>query len=287
MIKDLLLLMRPRHWVKNIFIFLPLFFSGHPLENLNAHIWILFIVFCLTASSIYVINDIFDIEKDRLHPEKKNRPLASGKINRTTAWTLFAILTGIVLATCILLLPESRHYVMGYFVLNILYSFKLKHISILDISCISLGFVFRVLAGGKEAGILVSHWMIILVFLLTISMVFAKRRDDFAVGVDQNLLRKSNSGYSIVFLDIATSISFSITLIAYIAFSVDPGTMERLGSSHVYFSSFFVFLGIMRYIQISVIDRKAGSPVDVLLKDSFLQFTVLGWALTILYLVYG
>lgn len=285
--KSILRLVRPKHWAKNVFVFFPLLFSGTIFDSFTWDLLLLFAAFCLAASAIYVINDLVDVEKDRLHPEKRFRPIASGEISPNQARGIFLGILVLLVGIGFFLRFEAVIYVLAYFILNLCYSFYLKNLSILDVTSISLGFVFRVLAGGEEVGVEVTSWMVILVFLLTISLAFSKRRDDFQVGVDHTQLRKSNLGYSLAFLDIAKSISFSITLVAYILYSVDPDTIRRMGSDNLYFTSFFVFLGIMRYIQISVVDKNAGSPVKVLYKDRFIQLTILFWILTIGYILYG
>ncbi len=284
---SILILIRPKHWAKNVFVFFPVLFSGAIGNYFSFDIILVFLGYCVAASAIYVINDWVDVEKDRLHPEKKNRPIASGKISKSAALILFFLLCSALIGIGFLIEFKAFIYVLLYFVLNLAYSFYLKNFSILDVSCISLGFVFRVLAGGAQADLAVTNWMVILVFLLTISLAFAKRRDDFEVGIDHTLLRKSNLGYSLAFLDIAKSISFSITLVAYILYSIDPVTTKKIGSENLYLTSFFVFLGVMRYIQISVVDKNAGSPVKVLYKDKFIQLTLIGWALLLGYLLYG
>lgn len=285
-IKNILALIRVKHWLKNGFVFLPIFFAGKVNLVLSTNLIFVFISFCLAASSIYILNDILDIDEDKIHPEKRNRPIANGVITVKLAWALFVLMSLLFLAS-LFLLKYSAIYLLCYFALNILYSFLLKNISIVDVSCISIGFVLRVLAGGVEAQVFVSNWMIIMVFLLTISMAFAKRRDDLVIDVQKNSIRKSLSGYSIAFLDIAKSISFSITLISYVLYSISTEVIARIGSDKLYFTSLFVFIGIMRYIQITVVDKDSGSPTDVLWRDRFLQITLLLWGLTFLFILYG
>ena len=285
-IHNFFLLLRIKHWMKNAFVFLPVFFAGKIGLVLSTNVAFVFFSFCLAASSIYILNDIIDVEEDRSHPLKRFRPIASGYFSKKTAIVILAILTIIFLAS-LTFIEHAQWYVLGYFLLNILYSFILKKVSIMDVSCISIGFVLRVIAGGEEAQVFVSNWMIIMVFLLTISLAFAKRRDDLVIDVQKNALRKSISGYSIVFLDIAKSISFSITLISYVLYSISPEVIARIGSDKLYFTSLFVFLGIMRYIQITVVDKESGSPTDALWRDRFLQITILLWGLTFLFILYG
>lgn len=286
MFRSIIKLIRVKHWMKNMFVFLPMFFAGAFSLIFQSEVILLFVSFCLAASSIYILNDIVDVENDRLHPKKRKRPIASGEIPIKTAYVILGVFfLGFV--STLLFLGSSAWFVLGYFVMNILYSFYLKNISLVDVSCISLGFVLRVMAGGSEAGIYVSHWMIILIFLLTIALAFAKRRDDLVIDDNRTVFRKSSKGYSLAFLDIAKAISFSITLISYILYSISPETVASLGTDKMYITSLFVFLGIMRYLQITIIDRNSGSPVEVLLNDRFLQINILIWFGIMAYFIYG
>ncbi|MDD3877685.1 MAG: UbiA prenyltransferase family protein [Bacteroidales bacterium] len=286
-LSNLILLIRVKHWIKNAAVLLPLFFAGGILNVFQtsgfAELIKLFFAFCLASSSIYIINDIVDVEKDKLHPEKCKRPIASGFFSIKSAIVIFLIL----FAFLIVLLTQmnaSLYFVAGYFFLNVLYSFKLKQIAIVDVACISMGFVLRILAGGVAADVFVSQWMVIIVFLLTISIAFSKRRDDLILNKD---LRASLSGYNLQFIDIAKSISFSITLISYIMYSISNEVQERIGSDKLYITSLFVFLGIMRYLQISIVEEKSGSPVKILTRDLFLQIIILLWILTFTLIIYG
>ena len=282
-------LIRIHHWIKNVSIFLPIFFAGKALEITSDHriyeLFILFISFCITSSIIYVINDIVDEEKDKLHPVKCKRPIANGFFSKKNGLLIVIIL---VLIDFLLLfnLGSSKWFVIGYFVLNILYSFKLKNIAIVDVTCISLGFLLRILAGGEAGNIIVSHWMIIIVFLLSISIAFAKRRDDIVIKKGGEILRNSQFGYTLEFIDVAKSISFSVTLVCYILYSVSEEVVERIGSNYVYTTSLFVFLGIIRYLQISIVSQNAGSPIKVLTKDLFIQLVLVSWAVLFSVLIY-
>ncbi len=285
-IKQFFALIRVKHWVKNFFIFLPLIFSGDLASLGHYQIYALFVSFCLAASSIYIINDIMDVDHDKAHPQKKQRPIASGFFSVTTAFVMFLGML-LLLTTSFFFIGEAFYFVLGYFIMNILYSFKLKQIAIIDVTCISAGFVLRIMAGSVAAGVYLSHWMIIMVFLLTISIAFAKRRDDFMVALSEEANRKSMVGYTIQFLDIAKGISFSVTLVAYIFFTISIEVMERFNSDKLYITSLFVFLGIMRYLQNAIVDKNSGSPVKLLFKDRFLQIILLAWFLTFIFIIYG
>lgn len=283
-------LIRIHHWIKNLAVFLPVFFAGEILHVIHDdrlfQLMILFFSFCLTSSIIYVINDAVDIEKDKIHPTKNNRPLASGYFSVNQA-IMFIALILIVDILLLLQLGDSKWFVISYFVLNVAYSFKLKNIAVLDVTCISIGFLLRILAGGVAAAVLVSHWMIIIVFLLSISIAFAKRRDDIIIKKEGQVLRKSQNGYSLEFIDVAIGISFSVTLVCYIMYSVSADVVERIGSNYVFATSLFVFLGIIRYLQIAIIDKKSGSPIKVLKKDLFMQLIVIAWIALFSFLIYN
>jgi len=283
---NLLSLIRIKHWLKNGFVFLPAFFAAQAELIYSTNLIFVFFSFCLASSSIYVFNDILDVESDRIHSLKRKRPIASGFYSIKFAWFLFSGLALLFLLS-LSIISNAGIYILMYFVLNIIYSLGLKNIAILDVASISLGFVLRVLAGGFSVGIYVSHWMIIMVFLLTISIAFAKRRDDLVIDIAKSKLRKSLSGYNLSFLDIATTVSMTITLVAYILYSVSAEVIQRIGSDKLYVSSFFVFIGIMRYLQIMIIDKNSGSPIEVLWKDRFLQIVLILWVLVISYIVYG
>lgn len=290
MLSQILKLTRVHHYVKNIAVFLPLFFSGQFLEAFNStdfiKLLILFVAFCFTSSIIYIVNDTVDVDKDRLHPVKRYRPIASGFFSKKQALIIAAFLL-LVVCTLLIYLGEVAWFIVAYFILNLLYSFKLKNIAIIDVTCVSLGFLLRILAGGFAVAIAVSQWMTIIVFLLSMSIAFAKRRDDLTVtNNDGTVLRKAQSGYSLPFIDMAKSICFSITLIAYIMYSISNEVIERLGTDKLYTTSLFVFIGIMRYMQISVVENKSGSPVKILAKDTFLQIVILCWIMLFTYFIY-
>lgn len=289
MIQEVLKLVRVTHWIKNLAILLPVFFSGQFIDILNSpnfsQVFYLFLSFCLASSIIYIINDSVDVEKDKLHPIKKNRPIASGSISINQA-LLIGVLLLVVLGINLYLIGEVKWFVIGYFILNILYSFKLKNIAIIDVTCISIGFIIRILAGGYLFGIEVSQWMIIIVFLLSISIAFAKRRDDITLGKDKLLFRKSQNGYTTEFIDIATGICFSITLVAYIMYSVSEEVLNRIGTDKLYLTSLFVFIGILRYLQITIVENASGSPIRLIGKDIFLQLSLLAWISFFAYFLY-
>ncbi len=285
-LQNIFKLIRVKHWIKNVLIFFPSFFSGDVGTLLSPNLWLLFVSFCFASSIIYILNDVVDCELDKLHPIKKNRPIASGFFNKKQACYIAVVFFGFWVLT-LPFMVDSYLYSITYVLLNIAYIFKLKRYSIVDVSCIGIGFVVRVLAGGSELDIQVSQWMIIITFLLSISLAFSKRRNDLIINVDKKELRKSLQGYTLQFLDIAMGISFSITLISYIMYSISNEVKERLTSENLYITSFFVFMGIMRYLQITIVSNKSGSPITILWKDKLIQLTIVCWLLLFTIILYG
>lgn len=290
--KDLLLLLRPHQWVKNCFVFLPLFFNGD-LNNLELFLdaLVAFVAFCLIASSIYCFNDIYDVEADRKHPQKRMRPIASGKVSVSQAYCLMGILfLGSILVVC-LGLPNSRLETMSvltlYFLMNIAYCVRLKNIALLDVFVIAVGFVLRILVGGMACEIILSHWIILMTFLLALFLAFAKRRDDVVLYQETGVLpRKNVNRYNLDFMNQAITVISAVTMMAYVMYTVSDEVMERFGSHYVYLTTVFVLAGILRYMQITIVDVKSGSPTKVLMKDRFIQLCILGWILAFLILIY-
>jgi decaprenyl-phosphate phosphoribosyltransferase len=288
--KNIFTLIRPKQYIKNLLVFFPLFFSLKLFDtNLLVKASIAFAAFCFAASSVYIINDIRDVEKDRAHPKKKKRPMATGAVSMNT---------GIVLATVLISISFAISYFAGfnlviivaaYFAMNIFYSFGLKNIPLLDIHIISAGFIMRLLAGtdyGAVKGVLPSHWIIIMTFLLSLFLAFAKRRDDIILaskGVD---VRKSIEGYSIDFVNGAMSVMSAVIIVSYLLYTLDTTVMNHFKSNSLYVTSFFVVLGIFRYMQLTFVYNKTGNPTEVVFTDRFLQVTILCWIGLFLYFGY-
>lgn len=291
---SILKLLRPQQWVKNLFVFLPLFFDRHlfDVEYLLPCV-LVFFAFCFAASGIYCLNDIIDVEADRKHPEKCKRPIASGAVSQRAGYIIMAVCFIISLALLAFIhRPDGRNGLLylvvgGYVVMNIAYSLKLKQLAIIDVFIIAIGFVLRVLAGGMATGIFLSHWIVLLTFLLTLFLAFAKRRDD-VVALEKSgvAMRQSVNRYNLPFMNLAISIIASITMVCYIMYSVSPRVVERFNSPYVYLTSLFVLAGIIRYLQITVVDMQSGSPTKVLLKDRFIQGCVICWLVAFALILY-
>src|ERR1700712_546178 len=288
--KYYLQLLRPKDWAKNLFLIVPSFFAGQFfVRSRFLHLMEGIVSFCFIASAIYIINDYRDIEDDRKHPVKCNRPLASGKVEKPVA---VGICIGLLLLGTILGWMADPHYqflfiLMLYFFINLFYSFGLKNIAILDILILSSGFVLRVKGGATISQVEATEWLIIMTFLLSLFMAIAKRRDDLLLKVTTGTdMRKSMNGYNLVFLNTMLGLSSAIVIVAYINYTVSPVTVARLGTHSLYYSSLFVIAGLMRYLQITFVLKQSGSPTEILYKDHFIQITLILWVLSIYAILY-
>ena len=290
---NILKLIRPHQWLKNVFVLIPMFFGGSLLdpEDIRASL-LTFLAYSFVASSVYCFNDINDVEADRRHPVKCKRPLASGAVSMGTAWMLMALM--FVLAALMTALLGDRGHILKvggvllfYYILNICYCAKLKQYAIVDVCIVAFGFVLRVLAGGFATDITLSKWLVLMTFLLTLFLSFAKRRDDvLRMNETGEPPRKNTIRYNLTFINQAITITASVTLVCYIMYTVSPEVVARLGSDLLYLTSVFVLLGLLRYMQITVVDKKSGDPTKIMLRDRFTQLVLVAWALTFWVLIY-
>ncbi|MDR2120050.1 MAG: decaprenyl-phosphate phosphoribosyltransferase [Tannerella sp.] len=287
-------LLRPQQWLKNMFVFLPLFFDGRLTDaTCLVSAGIACASFCLAASSVYCINDICDCEADRLHPLKCRRPIAAGKVGRRTGYALaFALL--LVSTALPALLPGGKEtawkmaaLVLSYYAMNIGYCFGLKRVAIVDVFIIAAGFVMRVVAGGFSTHVHLTHWIILMTFLLALFLAFAKRRDDVMIRQSTGVtVRSAAKQYTPDFLNQILAILASVTIVCYIMYSVSDEVIVRMGSPYVYLTSVFVLAGIIRYLQITLVDGQSGSPTRILLKDRFIQACLALWIIGFLIIIY-
>jgi len=285
-VKNIIISCRLHHYLKNLFIFLPSFFA-FKISEPNAIIGstLAFIGFSIAASAIYIINDIIDAEKDSLHNRKKFRPIASGKVpkNQAVYFSISLIFISLIIGWNI------NYTVFGltsfYILMNIAYTLALKNFAVLDIFIISLGFVIRIFVGSSASNVELTHWIVLLTFLLSLFLAFSKRRDDF-VNNESEKTRKSINGYNLEFINASMNILAGMVVLSYILWSISPDVIERLGSNKIYFSSIFVMLGIFRYLQHVYLFKDTGSPTRILIKDKFIQFSILGWTTTLYAIFY-
>ncbi|MEJ8583251.1 UbiA prenyltransferase family protein [Riemerella anatipestifer] len=293
--KKYLNLLRVEQWVKNLFVFVPLFFSGKILEvDLFYLSFFAFLIFSLTASSIYIINDYMDIDSDRQHPEKKNRPLASGAVSKTTAQILFSglilsILGSLWVGLSVLNIGNIWKFgsiILFYFVMNLAYTFKLKHIAILDITIIAIGFVLRVLAGGYITGLIITQWAILLTFVLALVLAIGKRRGELVNAQLTGKTRRALDGYNIQFADIALSISCALAIVCYLMFTLSPEVQARF-HPRVFYTVVFVLFAFLRYLQQTLVYNRTESPTKIVYKDRYIQITLVLWIVVFLYQIYA
>jgi 4-hydroxybenzoate polyprenyltransferase len=290
--KSLIKLIRPEQWIKNSFIFFPLFFNGQIL-NLDLFLQCLFSFFSFSfiASSIYCFNDIYDLEADKNHPKKCIRPIASGNITIKAAYIMMIIC--IIISMLLLLTLNINNKInalfllLFYFVLNILYCIKLKQFAIVDVVIISIGFVLRVILGGITTEIWLSEWIIMMTFLMALFLAFAKRRDDVILYQSKGQLPRQNTNrYNIEFMNQVMTILSTVTIITYIMYTLSPEVINRFNSRNIYLTTVFVLIGIIRYLQLTIVDLKSENPTTILLKDKFIQICIIGWITSFLVIIY-
>lgn len=289
MIRDYLTLMRPHQYVKNLVLFFPALFALQLTLDHGEIIWKIAIgtvAFSLVASAVYILNDYIDRDHDREHPTKKDRPLASGRVKASTALTLMGVLVVLGLGIFAWLSMSALYLAIGYLIMNVLYSIRLKHIPIIDIFIIALGFVIRIAIGSEVGDIPLSMWIILMTYLLALFLALAKRRDDVLLAAGGKKVRKSIDGYNLEFINGAMMVMASVLIVSYISYTIAPDGGKKFGSEYLYITVFFVLLGILRYMQITFVEQKSGSPTQVLFKDLFLQLTLLGWLVTFVLLIY-
>jgi decaprenyl-phosphate phosphoribosyltransferase len=286
--RSIVVLARPEHWVKNLFLLLPAFFGARLTEvEILVSALLGFVSFSLTASAVYVLNDLVDAPQDRNHPDKCQRPIASGEISQQQGILIGAVLltSGFVMAY--FLRPEMLIFSVLYFLVNVAYSLSLKHFAIMDVSLIGLGFLLRVLAGGAVTGVAVSHWLIVLTFLLALILGFAKRRGEYVVAMGENNFRKALEGYNLPFLDMSIVVCSTVAVVAYLMYCFSPEVTTRIGSDKIYYTAFFVVVGVLRYLQLTLVFGKTESPTRALLRDTFLQVVLIAWIGSFAWLIYG
>lgn len=283
-------LLRPKQWIKNLFILGPLLFS-RSLGNVAMDMRVLaaFGAFCLMSGAVYVLNDLMDAEADRFHPEKRLRPIASGEISRGFAIVLAA---GLALLSLGVSLTEGwmlSGLLLCYAVINVTYSLGLKRVVIADVMMIGAGFVIRVLAGAAAISVSPSHWLVLCTILIAVFLGFTKRRAEIVLlenGAPQH--RQVLGHYSAAFLDQMISVVTSSTLMCYILYAVDKHTIDTVscGSRGLLLTVPFVMYGIFRYLYLVYHRQEGGSPTTALLNDKLLIVDVVLWATVSLIVLY-
>lgn len=278
----LIRLLRPSHWLKNSLIFAPMFFSFSFTLWALERAGLAFIAFSAIASSVYIINDIYDRPSDRLHPEKKHRPLASGQVSLRQA---LGLLLGCLILGFGVALLLGWQFVAGvtlYFILNLAYSVRLKHLPIVDVMIIALGFVLRVLAGATAIAVPLSRWLILCTFFLALLLAFGKRKNEMLLIDSKYTRRKSIQEYTEGFIDQMISLSAGIALVLYILFTFDPTTIKHYGSDNLVYTTPIVVFIIYRYLYLLYNKNQGGDPVQIFLRDRTTIIGIFIWVLTVL-----
>ena len=289
--KKTLLLIRPQQWIKNGFVLIPMFFGGRLLNVDDAIASVVtFFAFSFVASAIYCFNDIIDVEADRRHPVKCHRPIASGAVSVPTAYALMVILT-LLSALLLFFLPqragETAGIVAFYFLLNMAYCLWLKRHAIIDVCTVAFGLVLRMLAGGMACDVAVSNWLVLMTFLLALFLSFAKRRDDvLRMNETGEPPRRNTIRYNLTFVNQAITVTGTVTLVCYIMYTVSPEVVSRFHAPYLYLTSIFVLVGLLRYMQLTVVDEVSGDPTKILLRDRFTQAIVVAWIMSFLLIIY-
>ena len=251
---------------------------------------LVFAAFSFIASSVYCINDLIDVEADRQHPVKCKRPIASGAVSRKQGWLLTVVMALLSAATVLTLsshIWQVLAVLAGYYLLNIAYCTRLKNYAIIDVCVIAFGFVLRILAGGVATGISVSRWLVLMTFLLTLFLSLAKRRDDvLRMNATGKAPRKNTIRYNLTFINQAITITASVTTVCYIMYCVSPEVVAAFGTPNLYLTTIFVIIGLLRYIQLAVVDEQSGDPTKIVWKDRFTQLVILAWLSSFLFLIY-
>jgi decaprenyl-phosphate phosphoribosyltransferase len=283
----ILVLLRPNQWIKNLFVAAPVFFTPSVLSlGSVGRVALGMASFSALASAMYVLNDWCDREADRQHPKKRLRPLAAGTVSASTALFVALCLAAAGFALALFLLPPIFGQVLaGYVVLNLAYSFWLKQISIVDVLVIAIGFVLRVYAGGFLIGVVPTVWIVACTLLLALFLALAKRRDDVVRGIKEDH-RPSLAGYDAAFLDTAVAVVLAALLVCYLLYTTQPQNMMRMHSDKLFLTVPFVIAGVLRYLQITMVEHRSGSPTRLAMTDRFLLLTILGWLATFAWLIY-
>ena len=287
-LKHVVVSMRPGQWSKNLFIFAGLIFSGnlfHP--EVLIRVGSGFILFSLVASSIYIFNDVMDVEYDRAHPEKKSRPVAAGLLSVPAAHAGAIVFAAAGLIGALTLDRVFFAILLSYLIINFAYTIKIKKMVILDIMCISSGFVLRVLAGTELAEVTPSDWLILCTITLSLFLGFSKRRHELAVtGAKAVSHRKVLGEYSLSFLDQMIAVATACTVMSYALYTVSPQTVYRFGTWNLVFSIPFVIYGIYRYLYLIHQKNLGGNPSRELVRDLPLLINALLWALVVVLIIY-
>lgn len=289
-IKNYISLLRPKQWIKNAFLFAPLVFARELFELEPALIAVrAFLVFCFSASITYILNDIADAEADRIHPEKKTRPIAARVITPGNALVAALLLAVIVAVLLIGMEPLFLAAVIIYFALNLAYSFKLKEVVLLDVFIISAGFMLRVLGGAYAINVHVSSWIVLCTLFISLFLGFAKRRGELVLNRNAGTTseRKVLIHYDIGFIDQMLTVTAAGAVISYALYTVAPRTVQMYGTEKMIYTTVFVLYGIFRYLYLVHMRGTTENPTRAVTSDPTIVGTGVLWIIACIVLIYA
>lgn len=290
MLKNYFDLIRIPQWIKNLFVFVPLLFSLHLFEEqyfLNTLKG--FFIFCLASSFIYIINDIVDIKADSNHPKKKERPLPSGRITKNSAILLSTFILVIIILLTFTANNNFNLLLLSFIVLNVLYSFFLKHVVILDVFSIAAGFSIRVLAGAAIISVPISSWLILTTMFISLFLGVMKRHSELEQITESSTVstRKVLSEYSLTFTNQIATVAAAGVIICYALYTVSPRTVLIFGSENLIYTTPFVVFGIFRFMYLEYLNQKGENTTQVMLTDIPMIVTVILYAITTVLIIYN
>lgn len=285
---EILKSLRPQQWIKNFFIFAAIIFSQNIFNlPLLLKAVIAFIAFCVLSSSLYILNDLKDLEEDKHHPIKSKRPLASGRLKKSHAILSFVILSSLGFILAVTLNRNFFIIALVYFILQIAYSFRLKHVVILDVFVIAAGFLIRVVAGGLAIEVSLSSWLLICTTLLALFLALGKRRHELVLLEEEaSAHRPILEEYNPYFLDQLIAVVTASIVIAYCLYTIDAKTVAKFGTTNLLYTVPFVFYGIFRYLYLIHQKSKGGSPETLILKDKPLLIDIFLWIASAVFILY-
>jgi 4-hydroxybenzoate polyprenyltransferase len=279
--------LRPRQWVKNIFVFAPLVFASRLFDPHDASIaFAAFVTFCALSSSVYLVNDIRDREADSRHPVKRRRPIAMGELTPAVASAASVVLAVAALIAAFKLSPGFGRAASAYFVLNLAYSFGLKRVVILDVMIVASGFLLRAWAGALAVDVAMSHWLVLCTGLLALFLGFVKRRQELVALGGEPTTRASLREYSLPFLDQMIGIVTGATVVAYSLYAFSPEVAQKLGTQHMGLTIPFVLYGIFRYLYLVHQKGEGENPTALFLSDRGLLLGVFFWGVAVVTALY-
>ncbi|MCI0587527.1 MAG: decaprenyl-phosphate phosphoribosyltransferase [Planctomycetes bacterium] len=291
MLRDLLVSLRPEEWTKNLFVLAPLVFAGRLVDaSSRARAGILLVAFCLLASSVYLANDIADLSADRLHPVKRRRPLPSGRISVGMAGVASVLLALLGLGLGFAIerdFPAVTGLLAGYLLLNLAYSFVLKHAVVVDALCVAGGFLLRIHAGGAAIGAEVSHWLSLCTLFVSLFLALAKRRAEISLlGEESSGHRAALAQYTPAFLDQLIGWLCACTILSYSIYTVSPETREKFGTDRLWWTVPFVIYGVARYLFLLHRRDGGGNPARTMVRDVPFLVNAALWAAVAIGVIY-